>query len=535
VGLDPALAALEDAVDAEPKRDRLPPPWLGHLLVFGLLFALVLGWFFWQTRQAQRLFEIDASEHSRLLADAVTLHARGALLAEGLIETILTRFLGNSARFVDYLDSVAPFEADELAAFATEAGLSVIRIQRADTLVQGPRDRQAGRELGCETLERLVRLPAPQIILFGVSRRQGDGCVLVGLDSGQTQALEDAISLTRALESIAALPGVRAVRLDGAARLTAASPPETELPRIRIRRAADGLLVAEASAAVAGAVLRLELDAGPLQRMRERLWWEFLGFVLVLVGAGGAGAWFLHRHQRAHERQRLDYERRLSRQREDAGLGRAAAAIAHEIRNPLNAMAMGLQRLQWEADELDDEHRRLLAVVREALARTNGTVSGLLDYARPIQPRLIRLALDQVFSAQFSLYARTLADRGWRVESHLQPESWVAADPDLLRQVLDNLLRNVIETETNAGVLEIRMQRLADTVELSLTNGGLAIAPEALERLLEPWFTTKVNGTGLGLAISRRIIAAHGGSLSLGVPRPEHLRVSLRLPVAPPA
>ena len=519
---------------AKHQRDQLPSPWLGHLLVFGLLLALVLGWFFWQTRQAQQLFEADAGEHARLLADAVTLHARGARLAEGLIETIVTRFLGKSARFVDYLDGVAAFEADELAAFAAEAGLAVIRIQRHATQIQGPRDWDAGRALDCATLERLIRLPARHVMLFGVARSHGAGCVLVGLDSGQTQALEEAISLTRALAAIAALPGVRAVQLDGAARLAVTTPPEPELPRIQIRRAADGTLIAEASADVAGAVLRLELDAGPLQRMRARLWWEFLGFVLVLLAAGGAGAWFLHRHQRAHERQRLDYERQLSRQREDAGLGRAAAAIAHEIRNPLNAMAMGLQRLQWEADELDDAHRRLLDVVQQALVRTNGTVSGLLDYARPIQPRLTRLALDQVFSEQLSLYARTLADRGWRILSHLQRDVWVAADPDLLRQVLDNLLRNVIETEVNAGVLEIEIQRRAEAVELSLTNGGLSITAEAVERLLEPWFTTKVNGTGLGLAISRRIIAAHGGALRLTVPRPDHLRVSLWLPVALP-
>jgi len=531
-----AVAPAEDAVDAEPalERERLPPPWLGHLLVFGLLFALVLGWFFWQTRQAQQLFEADAGEHARLLADAVTLHARGALLAEELIETLLTRVLGNSARFIDYLDGVAPFADDELAAFAAEAGLAVIRIQRADTQVQGPRDWDAGRELGCETLERLVRLPEHQVILLGIARTQGEGCVLVGLDSAQTQALEEAIRLTRALESIAALPGVRSVRLDGATRLASATSAPTELPNIQIRQATDGTLVAEARATVAGASLHLELDAGPLQRMRERLWWEFLGFVLVLAAAGGAGGWILYRHQHAHERQRLDYERRLSRQREEAGLGRAAASIAHEIRNPLNAMAMGLQRLHWEADELSDEHRRLLDVVQQALKRTNGTVGSLLDYARPIRPTLAPVALGRLVAEQLELYAAAFGAAGWRLDMRLQDDAWVAVDPDLLRQVLDNLLRNVIETETNGGVLEIQVRRQGDSVELSLTNDGVRIAPDELEPLLEPWFTTKTHGTGLGLAISRRIIAAHGGTLSLAIPRPDHLRVSLSLPALSP-
>ncbi|WP_242445596.1 histidine kinase dimerization/phospho-acceptor domain-containing protein [Chromatium okenii] len=96
----------------------------------------------------------------------------------------------------------------------------------------------------------------------------------------------------------------------------------------------------------------------------------------------------------------IAYERRLSRQREEAGLGRAAAAIAHEIRNPLNAMAMGLQRLQLEADELLPAHRRLLDIVFAAVGRTNSTVTGLLDYARPLHPRRERLALDALVSEQ---------------------------------------------------------------------------------------------------------------------------------------
>ncbi|EXJ14907.1 sensor histidine kinase [Imhoffiella purpurea] len=517
-------------MDAERGSNRLPPLWLGHLLVFGLLFALVLTWFFVQTRQAQRLFLDDASEHARLLTDAVILHARGALMAEEMTEGLLTRSLANSARFVAYLDAIAPFRAEELSAFAAEAGLSVIRVVRSEENVQGPPDWAPSQPLDCGRLEQLIRMPSAHALVYGLAREDGDGCVLVGMDSRDSEALEDAIGLPKALESIADLPGVVSVRLEGRPRERVTQPLECSLPEVSIRQLADGLTVARATAPVAGARLFLELDAGPLILMRERLWLEFVAFMAVLVLAGGAATWILIRHQRAHERQRLDYERRLSRQREEAGLGRAAAAIAHEIRNPLNAMAMGLQRLQLEAEELSPDHRRLVELVGEAVRRTNATVTGLLDYARPVRPRQERVALDRLVEDLLSLYRQRLDDRGIRLEASLRPETWISADPDLLTQVLDNLLRNALEAQPRGGDIQVRVELDGDRARLIVANPGLELEAAEVERILEPWFTTKAEGTGLGLAISQRIVAAHGGRLEIRVPTPGRLSLSVTMP-----
>lgn len=476
------------------------------------------------------MFLDDAGTRARLLTNAVMLHARGALLAETVTADILTRFLGNSARFVVYLDGIATFRADELSAFADEAGLSVIRIVRADGTVQGPVEWQPHEPLDCQRLNRLLRLPKAHTILFGVADDRHQGCVLVGLDSRHTDALEAAIGLPQALAAVAELPGVVTVRLEGEPhqgnQTTAPAPPQ-----IAMRQLADGRTVAEASVPVAGARLLLDLDAGPLLTMRERLWWQFIGFMLVLGVAGGIGTWILYHHQRAHERQQLDYERRLSHQREAAGLGRAAAAIAHEIRNPLNAMAMGLQRLQLEADDLHPDHRRLIELVLAALGRANGTVSGLLDYARPLRPKLERVALDALVTDQLALYPSHLASTG--IDLDLRPATWAHGDPDLLRHVLDNLLRNALEADGGRDSLAIRVWRTEDAAHVSVANDGFELDAQEVERILEPWFTTKTTGTGLGLAISQRIVIAHGGRLALDVPRPGRLCVEITLPFPP--
>jgi len=523
-------ARADTVAVVERRARRLPALWLGNLLVFGMLIGLAVGWFVLQTRQVQRGFVADTAAHARLLADAVALHARGAVLAQEITDEALTAFLASSARFADYLDGIEPFRPDELTAFAEQAGLSVIRIVRRDGAVQGPPDWPAGEAPGCGRLRRLLRPPGLHTVLYGVPRGAAAGCVLVGMDSRRIDRLRAAVGLPRALDAVAALPGVLGVQLDGATDPAMARDGATAPPRVSIRRLDDGTPAARARIGVAGAELVLDLDAGPLLRQRGRLWRELAAFALALTLAGGLGTWLLYRRQQAHDRQLRAFERRLSQQREEAGLGRAAASVAHEIRNPLNAIGMGLQRLRLEATELDAGHRRLLELLLDAARRTDGTITGLLDYARPCTPRREPVRLDRLVQNRLALYAQRLDAADIAVSLALTPDAGLPADPTLLGRVLDNLLRNALEAMHGGGRLDIGLTRERDGLTLTLTNDGLAADIEPVERLLEPWFTTKTDGTGLGLAISRRIAEAHGGQLVVDVPEHGRLRVRLRLP-----
>lgn len=529
----PGAAAAAQGVDnmaVEDTAHRLPPSWVGHILVFGLLILMATGWFFVQARQTQHGFVADAEEHARLLSDAVALQARGAILAQDAIDSILTLLLGSSARFVDYLDGIEPFSEEELSAFASEAGLSMIRVIGAGRTRQGALGPLGDDAPGCEALDRLLHVPDTHTLMYGVARVDVEGCVLVGLDSHRLERLKAAVGLRQALAGLENLPGVLAVRMQGEPAPTVAERAAAGIPSVRIRHQADGRLVAEALTPVDGAELIILMDADRLVEQRRRLWLEFGGFVLVLLVTGGLGTWLLYRHQQAHDRQLRAYERQLSQQREEAALGRAAAGIAHEIRNPLNAMAMGLQRLQIEAEGLDAGQQRLLSVVMEALRRTNGTVGGLLAYARAYQPRRERVRLDQLVSEQLSLYRQRIRDLEIHLTEHLPRSTKVRGDPDLLRQVLDNLLRNALEALPVGGRMEISLSSDNEGACLALTNDGLQLAPQELPRILEPWFTTKTDGTGLGLAISLRIVQAHGGRLLVDCPTAGRLRVQVFLP-----
>lgn len=510
----------------EGARRRLPPLWLANLLAFVLLILLVLGWFLLQTRQAQQAFEHEAGRQAEQVAQVVGLHARGAVQAQAVTDGILAAFLGNTARFVDYLDGVEPFLDRELTAFAAESGLSVIRVVRPEGVSQGPPEWEPGGTLDCTRLQRLVPLPQSRTLVLGVPRPDTEGCVLVGMDSRRIDELREAVGLSRALASLAALPGVVRVAFDR----TESSSTQGPVPKVVLRRLSGGRAVAETRTPVAGAWLSLDLDAGPLLKQEARLWRDLGGFLLLLTLTGGLGTWLLYRHQQAHDRQLRAYEQRLSRQREEAGLGRAAAAIAHEIRNPLNAMGMGLQRLEMEAGGLQAEHRQLIATVREALRRTDCTVRGLLDYARPYRPRRQPMMLGELLREQLSLYRGRVEAQAIRLDLSLGSEQPIEADTDLLRQLLDNLLRNALDATPSGGALQIGLSERPDGVELCMANDGFSLGKEDLQRVLEPWFTTKTEGTGLGLAIARRLAAAHGGELWVDSPRSGWFAVYVFLP-----
>lgn len=560
-------------VDAERRRApllrrlgalRLPPPWLGNLVVFGFLIVLTVAAFFLQTRAAEQRFLADAAEHTRLLADAVRLHARGAVLAAEATDTILIDFLGNSARFVVYLDDIEPFTAKELTAFAAESGLAMIRILRTNRpgdgltdddsagapsardpsslpvattqqdaeSVQGPPGRYRQLALPCQPLEQLRRLPDGSGFLFSVPRLERPGCAMVALESPAVDALRAAISVEQALETIAQLPNVRSARLEGEAHPIPLPDQANAPPQIRIIHHDNGETLAEAQAPIAGAELVLLFDGVALSQRRRELWLAFGGFLIALLGAGALGTWLLVEVQRAHERQLRAYERRLSVQREEASLGRAASTIAHEVRNPLNAIGLGLQRLELEADELTPAHRDLIGPIMQAVRSTNDTVSNLLAYARPGQRARTAIDLVALLTSTLELHRQLLDNLGAEIRVALPANAWTLGDAEQLRRALDNLLCNAREALPVAGRLDIDLARDGREWRLNITNDGLADPDQPLEHLIEPWFTTKATGTGLGLAIVRRILTAHQGRLELDAPTRDRLRVSVWLPSA---
>jgi signal transduction histidine kinase len=240
-----------------------------------------------------------------------------------------------------------------------------------------------------------------------------------------------------------------------------------------------------------------------------------LGLAILGAGIFGMAAIFHNQHLHLQEVKALEIEV-LHRERLSA-LGNMAATVAHEVRNPLNAISMGLQRLKAEFQPADDpeDYSRLPELMLGEVQRLNTIVEQFLSLARPIEIKAEALPLPEVLKELASLEESDAKRSGVQIRVIAAPNlPALKADPDLLTQVLLNLMLNGLQAMPEGGTLTLEAKTTNSNFLIAVTDTGAGISAENHRRIFEPYFTTKAKGTGLGLAISRRIIEAHGGTIT---------------------
>jgi len=213
-----------------------------------------------------------------------------------------------------------------------------------------------------------------------------------------------------------------------------------------------------------------------------------------------------------------------------AQLGKMAAVVAHEVRNPIAGIRGALQILERRLAAAGPEQR----VVRESVARLdalNDIVQDLLLFASPRPPRLEPVALAMIFDDILVLLKADPRFASVDVRVDIGP-AWVDADREQLKQVLLNLMLNSAQAMQGRGTIVVSVRPRAGMQELSIADQGPGIPPDARDRLFEPFFTTKHRGTGLGLATARRVIEAHGGRIELASPSGGGTIATIALPTA---
>jgi two-component system sensor histidine kinase HydH len=221
----------------------------------------------------------------------------------------------------------------------------------------------------------------------------------------------------------------------------------------------------------------------------------------------------------------------MRRQEKLAAIGGLAAGVAHEIRNPLSSIK-GMASYFKEKFETDSEAREAAEVMIQEVDRLNRVISELLDFVRPTDVRLQPTDMDTLLAHSLRLIQQEAATQGIAIQHHPSPQRLMARlDADRFTQALLNLYLNALQAMASGGRLTITSAASeAERARIEIEDTGCGIAPENLNKMFDPYFTTKAKGTGLGLAIAQKIVEAHDGQLTVSSTVGQGTKIIILLP-----
>ncbi|HEX8816734.1 MAG TPA: ATP-binding protein [Terriglobales bacterium] len=208
-------------------------------------------------------------------------------------------------------------------------------------------------------------------------------------------------------------------------------------------------------------------------------------------------------------------EREVRMQDRLAAVGRLAAAIAHEIRNPLTSIA-GSAHMLSGASGLNDEHRQLLQIITRESERLNGIITDFLAYSRGRQYAFSRIDVIPLLDDTLTLLRHRLFAQNSKIHIERRDEvahAFAVADGDKLKQVFWNFCENAVRAMGEQGTLTISVAAVEDDWQISFADSGPGMAPQFIEKIFEPFQSQFEGGTGLGLAIVYQIVQAHEGKV----------------------
>jgi len=237
------------------------------------------------------------------------------------------------------------------------------------------------------------------------------------------------------------------------------------------------------------------------------------------------------------ERNRLQAE--LVRAERMASIGRISAQVAHEVRNPLASVSLNVELL---ADELDSykgqdtgEARAIVATILKEVERLSGIVEEYLQYSRLPAPRLASIELNALIEEFLEFSRSSLIPENiqlkWQPDAALAP---VRADADQVRQVLLNLIKNSIEAMPGGGTIVLRTLRAGAGAAIEVQDNGPGIDSQDLEKIFDPFYTSKEVGTGLGLTLARQLLEKQGATIECRSEVGKGTTFRIWLPLAPP-
>jgi len=269
----------------------------------------------------------------------------------------------------------------------------------------------------------------------------------------------------------------------------------------------------------AGGVARIGLKRDSAEKIltenRRNLFVSLLFTVVVALLA----MWLLYHNQNRHLAGIIAIERRLEKAERLSSLGQLAAGVAHEIRNPLNAISMASQRLKREFMPEDPqkaaEFSNMAGVIRDEIRRLNNIIEEFLTFSKSRRLEMRDYSITEVLRKMTDLVREEAASRGISLNTKWSDDpAIIPMDVDKLQQALFNLVKNAMESISGEGSITISLESLGrDRRVIRIEDTGCGITEEELNKIFNPEYTTKQKGLGLGLSLAHEIIRGHGGEI----------------------
>jgi signal transduction histidine kinase len=227
----------------------------------------------------------------------------------------------------------------------------------------------------------------------------------------------------------------------------------------------------------------------------------------------------------------IETHKRLVHQERIAALGRAAAQVAHEVKNPLAGLLLYSLHLKSKAANFSQSEGALVDKIVNTINHLNSRVEQILGFARPVNLKLRSGDFNRTVTDVLELVRPQLLANKVEVNLSLSPHpASVMLDESSLRGALMNLILNAIAAMPDGGKLTITLTSIDEMLRLTITDTGHGIGEEEVKKVFEPFYTTKEDGLGLGMPYAKKIIEQHGGSISLNSQLGEGTRIQIELP-----
>jgi signal transduction histidine kinase len=216
--------------------------------------------------------------------------------------------------------------------------------------------------------------------------------------------------------------------------------------------------------------------------------------------------------------------------------GRLTRGVAHEVKNPINAIVLHLQLLQNKLAQTEPDTLRHMDIIDSEIRRLDRVVQTLVDFTRPRELHLEEVDLRRLLEDVAGLASPDAEQHGVTIERPLSEEPLpIKADVDLMKQALLNVVLNGVQAMPQGGLLTISARREEDVVIAEVWDRGPGIPREVHDKIFELYFTTKKDGSGIGLAQTYQILQWHYGSVEFESNEGEGTTFRFRLPLAPSA